>query len=631
MIIKEIKNFTHGIIDALEPQSLPPGSMASALNFLTKGDKMELRRGFRVLGTSNAGTGQITGLHIGAKIDGTEIPFRTRDRKVEYYDSTTEDWIEIGTNTLPADANNEDVAFDSYNSQAGAQVYLSSPNSSIYKIMTANPGSITDLSSTTYRGKIKIKQSRMFLWDRKDANGRRDEANPYMSYIDNRQYTTVNAESLGTGDDSTKTFAITLAFKAAGAKRTCFGIVIKQAGSAVAYDDRNGAISGTNITGTINYTSGALSVTWTTAPTAGQALTVDYQWEDVTNQGLGDFTFSTPRTAGQGNIFVQGDGGKLQNIETLRDAEYCLHEQSSFELTLTKDDTGATNLLFRRKVGLPNWRASVATGDGIYYINDTDKNEPRFEIIEVAEQSTEVEPRPISRNINLVDYRFDKAWAIEWGDYILFGCRHKDSANNNRAFLYHKIWKSIDAVDYYAAVAAIYNGALLIGESISDDVIEAFSGTDDNEADIIGHAELNLWDLEYPGFLKKVKKIQIEGDIGTDQIIDVYASVDRSAWVKIGEIKGNGAYVDMGQSVNVGSITLGRSEIAGGSDGIIAYHYFKEIDLGANLSFGAVDKFEYIKLKFEVQSGGIGYFSFSTIRFYDIRLKSTKLPRKYRS
>lgn len=605
--------------------------MASALNFLTKGDKMELRRGFKVLGTTNAGTGKVTGLHIGTKISGTEIPFRTRDRKVEYYDSVTEDWIEIGTNTLPADADNEDVAFDNYNSQAGAQVFLSSPNSSIYKIMTANPGSITDLLQTTYRGKIKIKQSRTFLWDRKDANNRRDESSPYMSWIDDQKYTTVSAESLGTGDDSTKTFTLTLAFKAAGSKRTCFGIVVKQAGTAVAYDDRNGAIAGTNITGTINYTTGALSVTWVTAPTGGQALVVDYQWEDSTDDALADFTFSGTRVAGEGNVFLQGDGGKLQNVETLGDAEYCLHERSAYELTLTKDDTGATNLLFRKKVGIPNWRASEATGDGIYAINDIDENEPRFEIIEVNERSTQVEPRQISRNINLKDYRFDKSWALEWGDYILFGCRHKDSTDNNRIFLFNKLWKSIDMVDYNANVAAIYNGALILGESISDDVIESFSGIDDNEADIAGQATLNMWHLDYPGFLKKIKKLQIEGEIGTTQIIDVSASVDRGAYVKIGEIRGDGAYVDRGQSVNVGSVTIGRSEIAGGSSGVIAYHYFKEIDLGANLAFGAVDKFEYISLKFEVQSGGIGYFSFSTIRFYDVRLKAKKLPRKYRS
>ena len=332
--------------------------------------------------------------------------------------------------------------------------------------MAANQGSITDLLSTTYRGKIKIKQSRTFLWDRKDANGRRDESSPYMSWIDDQVYTTVSAESLGTGDDVTKTFTLILAFKAAGSKRTCFGIVVKQAGTAVVYDDRNGLIAGTNISGTINYTTGALSVTWVTAPAGAQALTVDYQWEDSTTDALADFGFSGTRIAGEGNVFLQGDGGKLQNIETLGDSEFCLHERSTYDLTLTKDDTGATNLLFRKKVGIPNWRASEATGDGIYVINDIDENEPRFDIIEVNEQSTEVEPRSISRNINLKDYRFDKSWALEWGDYILFGCRHKDSTNNNRMFLYHKIWKSIDPVDYFANVASIYNGALILGESI---------------------------------------------------------------------------------------------------------------------------------------------------------------------
>src|SRR5262249_46583421 len=134
----------------------------------SNGATLELRRGLHRLGkTENGPTStKITGLGVGTRADGTEIPFRSRAQKLEYYDSVSDDWIEIGSNVLPAAANGEDVSFSPYVSLTGNQMWASSPNSSIYKIMVANPGSITDMQSTTYRGRIQIKRNRMLLWGR---------------------------------------------------------------------------------------------------------------------------------------------------------------------------------------------------------------------------------------------------------------------------------------------------------------------------------------------------------------------------------------------------------------------------------------------------------------------------------
>lgn len=628
MIIKEIKNWPYGVINDIEPDSIPAGSFSKSLNFLTLGDHFELRRGYRILG-SDAGSGNVSGLGVGVKLDvnATEVPFRTRDRKVEYYDTVTEDWIEIGTNTLPAAASGEDVAFDSYNSQAGAQLFLSSPLSSIYKIMTANPGSITDLLSTVYRGYIRIKQNRMFLWNRNAASGSgaRDEHNPYLSYIDARAYTTVTGEALADVASGT------LAFKAGGSKRTCFGVKITHTGSGeVLTDNRDGTLTGSvSATGTINYTTGTFTTTLSGAGTA------DYQWEDSTSTGIADFSFSGTRVAGQGNVFLQGDGGPLMGIETYGDIEYCAHKNKTYALTNGIDDTNATNLIFRDREGIPNWRAIRGTSKGIFYVNAVDKADPKIKILTLQQGSTAIEGAVISQNLDLSIYEFDKCEVREWGDYILFSCRTIDSTINNRYILYHKEWKSFDIVDYWGMVSAVYDGAFLIGESITQNVIEAFSGIDDNGSVIDGYVELNEWDLEYPGYLKQVKKLQIEGNIGPDQRFDVYASVDKGGFVRIGQISGAGDYVDRTQAVSVGAFTLGRGEVGGGSDesdGITAFHYFKE------LSFTVVGKFERVKIRFvrandedDENLEGIGYFSVSTLRFTDIRLRSKKLPRKYRN
>ena len=107
---------------------------------------------------------------IGTRNDGTQIPFFSYDRKVKYYDLTTDDSIEVGTNLLPVGANGDEVSIFPYQNLAGNFVYLSSMNSSIYKIPVANPGSAVDQSSADYHGFLKFGQSRSILIQRHGSN-----------------------------------------------------------------------------------------------------------------------------------------------------------------------------------------------------------------------------------------------------------------------------------------------------------------------------------------------------------------------------------------------------------------------------------------------------------------------------
>ena len=626
-----MRTWDKGTIDLIEPNSIPIGSISKSLNFLTKGDHMELRRGSKILG-ADIGAGSVAGLGVGTKLDssGTEIPFRKRHgtRKFEYYDSVTEGWLETGSDAAPTASNSDDFEFDTYGSQAGAQGFWSSPLSSIYKILIANPGSITDLLSTVFRGFIRIKQSRMFLWNRNAASGsgRKDEQNVYMSYIDARAYTTVTAEALAS------VATATLAFKAAGSKRTCFGVVITHTASGeILSDNRDGTLTGDlGASGTINYTTGAVTTTLVGAGTA------DYQWEDTTSTGIADFSFSATRVAAQGNVLIQGDGGPLMGIESYGDTEYCMHKRNTYALTLTKDDTAASNLIFRDREGIPNHRAIKGTSLGIFYINAVDKGQPRLKVIRLQGGSTAIDGKVVSDNIDLSAYLFDKCFIEEWEDYIIVGCRTEGSASNNRFVMYNKIWKAFDIVDYWGLCAKVYGGTLIFGESITGNVVTVFSGSDDDGSVVDGFAELNEWDLEYPGVLKKVKYLEIEGNIGPDQVFDVKASVDDGAFVTIGQILGSGSYVDRSQSVDVGADTIGRHPIGGQvgvGDNITAYHYFRSLPM-------RLDKFERVKIRFErgiditdplAPIDGIGYFSFSLVRFRDIRVKNNKIPQKYRN
>jgi hypothetical protein len=573
-----------------------------------------------LLGTEVTGVGRITGLHTAVRIDGTQVLFETYARKVKYYDETTSDWIENGSDVLPLAASGEDIAFANYNGLAGAQTWLNSPNGSLFKIMVANPGSITDMyvgGAVNYKGKIKTSPGRMYVWGLL-----KNKTDPYLSFIDAQKYTQVTNEVLASGNGVLKIFSGTLAFKAAGAKRTCFELSITD-GVETFTDDHNGVLTGSaGGSGTINYTTGAWAVTFIAAPAnASNNITGTYKWEDSTDDGIADFSYSATRLASEGNVFLQAEGGgDLQTILNYNEIDYCLHKLKIWALNIGQTDTVFTNKIYREKIGIPNWRAATATGDGIYLINDSDEKDPKIQLLTYDLGSDQVIPKNISENLDLSDYRFEKAIGFEWGNYILFACRHKDQTANNTLFAYHKGWKNWRRYGVWVSVVAIYNGMLVAGDSISNNVYILFSGLDDDDSLIDNYRISELSDLQIEG-LKKVKKIIIEGNIGIDQTIKISASVDNGSFVEIGTIEGNGSYVDKGQKINVGSMTLGRSEVGGGGSDISAYHYLREIKVG-------LDKFEKIKLKFEATR--LGWASVSEYRFFDLRKKSYKIPKKYR-
>jgi hypothetical protein len=90
--------------------------------------------------------------------------------------------------------------------------------------------------------------------------------------------TVVASEGVGTGDGSTVTFTHTAAHLS-----VVPGTVTITAGSVVATDDGNGNLTGTGIvTGTINYSTGVMSITYSTAPVTALAITEAYSWANPT-------------------------------------------------------------------------------------------------------------------------------------------------------------------------------------------------------------------------------------------------------------------------------------------------------------------------------------------------------------
>jgi hypothetical protein len=611
-----IENWDKGLVNRFEDRSIPENAASNSLNWLTLNDRIELSGGYGVVGTEQ-GAGRVTGLHIAPKVDGTKQPFVTYARKVLYRSASTLDWVEIGTNTLAAAADGEDVSFASYVSSAGYQTWLSSPNSSMYKIMNANPANIKDLynSSKNFKGYITANE-RILLWFRDKF-----KTILYGSYKDVQNtvvYTTVTNEAIGALGSTTYSGTLSTVT----GKRTCFNVVIDD-GTQTVQDDKNGNLVGDG-TGTINYATGAYSVTFNAVTTG--AVTSDYQWEDSTAKGVADFTFSGTRLATEGFFLPQPTGGDLLAVLAYKTGSttdyYCLHENETWIFSMPIDDLSPSNQIFRVKVGIKNWRAAVATGDGVYYLDTADPSDPKLKLLTLIRTNNQVEPVEISFNVNLSGANFEQGLVYEWGNYIVWTCKEDGEDHINRMYAFHKQFKTIDRLKYLVSCVADNDGELWAGSSLTNSVWKLFSGFSAN-----GSIIENYWEgkLSKQGIdeLKKTKRLTIRGQIATDQVIRVSALTDDGEFVVLGDIEGDGSYVTQEASIVVGSPQVGSHEVGGGSDGITANNYIREFRLSQ-----LVSKYDEMKLRFEAL--GAGYASVSTVNFHDIKTYGQKNLRRFR-
>lgn len=613
------------------------GQSPDSLNWITgpDGDHIELRRGSALLhSTRQTGVGAITGLGVGYKFDQTQIPFYSYGRKVFYYDSTVGDSVEVGTDMLPTAASGEDIIMRPYQNIAGSFMYITSPNSSIYKIPVANPGSSVDLLSTTYRfGVMNITQGRMIGGQRNGTSSNNaDKTGFYESYIDKSlvsSYTQTTGESYGTGDGTTKTFTHTVTN--IGAKKTSFYAQVTD-GVETFTDNRNGVMSGSlGGTGTINYATGATSVTFNTAPANLAAITCSYYIEDATSQGIADFSFSATRTTGQGNVLRQDDGGgNMMSMFPFQNVIYCLHQFKTWQVTNTIDDTKVSNDPYRDHAGVPYPRASFSMEDGILYLDNTNPAVPRLRILRIQESSpnTTIVPESVSDELDLSVNDFTSAIVFYWGDFQILACRNirngvADTFNGtmyvrqrpryaSNGIISGGYWSKLD---YPVTSLAEYLGTLISGDSQSNNVYTLFSGFDDDGSAISNYWTSGSMNLGIDG-VKKANRMVLEGLIQKTQKVDVYVSYDSGPFTKVFTLDGSGNYVDLGNQTTVGSYTVG-SKIVGGGGGTVFANSFR-VDFPITS-----DRFEYMRIK--LQATDVGYVQFDRVTIKDLRYKGRHL------
>lgn len=613
---QKIKGFVSGVHNLLQDTLTPADSARDSLSWLTRDGHIELAYGRQPIGGVGA-IGKNYGEHTAFKVDGTAVRFRKVATKIQYLNGTT--WTDVITGLTVGD-----VTFANYQSLAGAFLYIFSQDG-IYKIVVANPANYTSLydEAINFKGYAFIDRGRSIFWGNlKDPTGLRG------SWIDGQDgvsgadgvYTTVAAEAVS-GSGATRTG--TLAFKAGGATRTCFGIVITD-GTESFIDNLNGVLVGSlGGTGTINYTTGAFSVTFNTSPS--NPVTADYQWENSNLRGVTDFRKSATRLAGEGFVLRQDYGGDAILVVINLDGQYFSMKKSScYRLELDSADTTPINEVFRTDIGVTSLRGAVGTGRGILFINTANPSKPRLQILARNPLGDNFDVSPLMAHFAFENFSYNDACLFSWDDYIVIGCKRKIGATisdeNDRLLMCNLRNKTVDISYYGIRSATQLLGILYGGDPVSQTTFELFTGFDDN-----GQKIQNFWESAGEKFgtdtLKKVKRRRFKGKIDPEQSIQVYVSNDDDDYQLIGTILGSGTYVDYGGSFAIGTIMIGGDVMGGGATTNI-YPFYMEIKV-------RMGKFAKRNIKFVAT--GYGFASIEEITDFDIWQYQDKMPAKYRS
>jgi len=599
--------FVSGTHNLLSPEVIPQDAASDSLNWLTRDGSVELAYGRQLEG--NVGVaGKIYGEHFGYRADGTAVHFRKADSAIQVLVSGT--WTDVITGLTTT----ADYVFSNYQSLAGAFTYCFGVDG-IYKIATANPTSYTSLYDSTknFKGYAFIDRARTIMWGlEKDPTGL------YGSWIDGQTavsgstgvYTTVSGEA-------TASLSGTLAFKASGSTRTCFAVVITLTGSGEVYTDNyNGVLVGSlGGTGTINYTSGAYTLS------ASGTGTAAYQWENSNLRGVTDFSKSATRLAGEGFVIRQDAGGDaIVTVIPLAGSYFSLKKNSSYKFTLDTTDTAPVNEIYRTDIGVPFLRAATGTGSGIVFMNTANPSHPQLWTLKENPLGDTFDAIPLFSQYDFTAYTYDTCIVDFWDRYVLIACK-LNSDDNNRLLLGDVQNNSVDATYYGARSLAKNAGLLYAGDSVSATTYNLFSGFDD-----LGVSLENNWDSKAELFgsnvLKKERRIRFRGKIAPNQSIGVYMQFDGQGYTLVGTILGSGDYVDYATSYAIGTTFVGQDTLGGGGGGVASvYRFFLELHLKN-------PKFRKRNVRFKAL--GIGYASIEMITDFDLLTYEDRMPKANR-
>ena len=605
---KEIKAFVSGTHNLLNDELIPVDAASKSIGWLTKDGKLELMYGRQAQGAEGT-SGKSYAEHTAYKTDGTSVRFRKVSTVIQYLDGST--WTDVITGLTESD-----MTFSNYASLAGNFVYIGSPDDGLFKIVTANPGSYADVydSAKNFKGYFFINKGRSIMW-----NTATDKTGLYGSYIDAQDsdvYTAVASEAIGS--TGATNYTGTLAFKAGGSTRSCFGVLFTDGTTTLTVDFTGNVTAASAGSGTVNFMTGAYDVTFD-ATTVG-SVTAAYQWEDSNALGVTDFSKSATRAAGQGFVVRQDKGGDaIEVVIPFEGSYFSMKGNSVYQFTLDILDVNPTNDLIRTDVGVDSLRAAVATGSGIVFMNTGNPSDPQLNILKRNPLGDNFDVSPMFPHFRFEDYTYDDVMIINWDKFVVVACKEK-TAENNRLLMCDVHENTVDVAPYGIRTATQDNGLLYGGDPLSKTSYELFTGFDDMGV-IVPNSWKSAGATHGTTRLKRTKNFVFKGSIAPDQVIQVYAEVEGGGNQLVGIILGSGDYVDYSASYAIGTTFIGQDTMGGGSD-VQVYEFLMKLKVRLP---------KYRKRNLTFVATGLGYCSIQQLTDFDIWRYEDKLPKKYRT
>lgn len=608
---RDINAFTSGIHNLVSDELIPNDAASDSLGWLTRDGHIELMYGRQAEG-GEGDAGKVWEQHVGKKTDGTKVHFRKiwdgTEGKVQYLNGST--WTDVITGLT-----NSLVTFSNYSSLAGNFVYIGGPEDGLFKIVTANPGSYSDVydAARNFKGFFFIDRGRSIMWNTKD-----DSTGLYGSWIDGQDsavYTTVSSESIGSSGSTNYTG--TLAFRSSGPTRTCFGVTFSDGTQEITIGFDGNATSDSDGTGTVNFTTGVYNITFTSITTG--AVTSDYQWEDSNQKGVTDFTKSATRVAGEGFVVRQDKGGDAIKIVIPYEGSYFSFKESSvYQFTLDSEDVNPVNELIRSDVGISSFAAAAPTSAGIMFLNTGNPSKPMLNILKRNPVGDNFLTTPEFPQFKFEEYTYENTVLDTWDRYLLVACSD-GTDSNNRILVCDVTTGTVDVAPYGAQCFSKIDGVLYAGDPLSQTTYEMFTGFDNMGTKVLNRWESKADRLNSPA-LKKVKRFRFRGKLAPDQSLKISLAFDGGSFKHIGTILGSGDYVSHNVSSAIGTRFVGEG-VVGGDDEIAVYPFLMEIKVRS-------EKFRTRKLKVEAQ--GFGYAELEQITDWDIWEYEDKLPKAFR-
>jgi hypothetical protein len=612
--------FSLGWVNAFSDDKIKDGAASDVLAWRCLEDRISLTGGYQQVGEDTP-TAATQNIFSATKPDGTLVLWKKNGAKLYAKDGSAA-WSEVGSSLFGTAAASDICSFVLWESFNGSWVFVSSPNSSLWKIPVANPTSTVEYPAAGYKGYLAIIKSRLWVWNWPTDGGSADLTGFQGSYqppadIGDAHYTAVAAESIGTGNGATVTFTDTLNFKAGGATRNCFSVSVTD-GTETFTDNGSGTLtSSAGGTGTINYATGAISVTFDAAPANLQSVTADYTWENEASGGLADFsTLSATAGDGMAHYLRQDTGGAMRQAYEFNGQAYCVHERAVYRVTFDEYGDPNSNLVWRTGAGTSRVLGAIPTAEGIYFIDDSDPEKPNIRVITLDQKNQAEVICP-----SITDEKLDlSGWTVTaLGRHSnLIVAAAEEPTGEDRLLALERRLGSWTKHPYPATCFTSYGDDLVHGDSAG----YAWTTFDGTDAD--GFTPTNYWEgaqseVGYTG-LKRIKALWLGGNIAPSQQVTVSVSNDDGGYAELGTLSGDGSYVIGELLGEIGADEIGTIEL-GGSEGDTMRPF--------RVSFPYTpDRFATSKVR--VEATGVGGVEINEIVHHAVKHHGKRLPTKFR-